>query len=103
MKYLFTIHPEARLEVLHEISYLKPRQSGYGDLFNLRVDEAIGKILEHPTRYEEMIKGRGRYRILLDKPFNKTHCIYYDFDGEMVHIISVFNNRRSDAVWKERE
>lgn len=63
MKHLFTIHPEARQEVLDAIAYLAGQKEGYGDLFNLRVDEAISKILEHPTRYQEVIKRRARYRL----------------------------------------
>lgn len=103
MKYFFTIHPKAREEVLHSINYLDQQQTGYGDIFNLRVDEAIAKIISNPTRYQEVIRGKGRYRMILEKPFHKSYCIYYDFDGEMVRIISIFHNSRSDLIWKERE
>ena len=103
MKYLFTIHPEARQEVLDTIKYLKQHRTGYGNLFNLRVDDAIDKILTHPSRYPEIHKGSRRHRILLGKPFHKTHSIYYDFDGNFVRIISVFNNSRSETLWQERK
>ena len=103
MKYFFTIHPEAREEVLKAIKYYEKGRKGYGGLFNLRVDEAIEQIISHPTRYQEVQKGKGRYRILLGKPFNKSYCIYYDFDGEMINIISVFNNSRNEKIWQERD
>ncbi|MCB0845530.1 MAG: hypothetical protein KDE26_19910 [Bacteroidetes bacterium] len=103
MKHLFTIHPEARREVLEGIAYLEEQRPGYGNLFNEKVDEAISRILENPTRYPKANMEGTRHRILLDKPFHKTWSIFYDFDGEMVYIISVFNNRRSTQVWEERE
>ena len=103
MKYLFTIHPEARQEVLDAIAYLAEQREGYGDVFNLCVDEAISKILEHPTRYQAVNRQQGRYRVLLGKPFHRSYSIYYDFDGEMVRIISVFQHRRNEKIWRERE
>ena len=103
MNRLFTIHPKARQEVLDAITYLETQKEGYGDLFNLRVDEAISRILEHPTRYQEVSKGRGRYRLALGKPFHKSYSIYYDYDGEIVRIIAVFHHRRDGSIWQERK
>ena len=102
MKYNFVFHPAVRGEILDAMEYLGEQREGYDILFNLRVDEAITQIITTPTRWTKMESFRHRYRKLLTKPFDKSYSIYYDFDGEVIEILSVFNNRRDDTVWKER-
>lgn len=102
MTYQFVFHPAVRGEIIDTMTYLGEQREGYDMLFNLRVDEAITQIIANPTRWSKMDGFPRRYRKLLTKPFNKSYSIYYDFDGEIIEILSVFNNRRDDTIWKER-
>ncbi len=103
MAYPFTLHPLARREALLEIDFLEEQRTGYGNLFNEVLDQTLGLLLKHPTRYPKVSQDSTWRKMLMGKPFHKSHSIYFEFDGEIIRIISIFNNRRDPSIWINRQ
>lgn len=103
MAFPFTIHPEARKEALHEISWLENSRENLGKKFNEVLDQTISRILENPNQFPLVLQNPDRRKALFSKPFHKSHCIYFEMEDENIRIISVFNNKRNPSSWQERE
>jgi len=93
----FRFHPAASAEYEADIRFYKKRQPGLQHRFVASVEEAIGRILEHPERWR-MIEPDIRRCLTRIFPYS----VIYSVQGETVFIIAIAHGSREPGYWKDR-
>ena len=95
MNYRF--HLEASAEYEADIRFYRKRQPGLQHRFVTAVEEAIGRILEHPDRWR-MIEPEIRRCLTRKFPYS----VIYSVQGDTIFIIAVAHGSREPGYWKHR-
>ena len=103
MSYPVIFSSLARREANEQAQYLEKKRSGYGRKFNQALREISQKISAKPERYVKPEARPDMCCIRMPKPFDKSHSVYYKFDGKIVRVLCVFPNRRSEKIWQGLE
>ncbi|MEM6801254.1 MAG: hypothetical protein AAF696_07605 [Bacteroidota bacterium] len=93
---------EALAEASEQAAYLEDARTGYGNKFLDALKVVREKISQRPDSYASPLQRPDLHRISMPKPFNKSHSVYYSFDGKKVLIECIFPNKRDPRIWQER-
>jgi toxin ParE1/3/4 len=93
----YRFHLEASAEYEESIRFYRQARPGLQKRFVASVEEAIGRILEHPERWR-MIEPDIRRCLVKVFPFS----VVYSVQGDTIFIIAVAHTRREPGYWKER-
>ena len=94
---IFRFLPQARKELLDEISYYGSVQEGLGVRFEKAVTEAVRRAVENPER--EASRSKNTRRLLVKGfPFS---IIYRASDREVL-IVAIADSRRKPEYWVGR-
>ncbi|MEO0468406.1 MAG: type II toxin-antitoxin system RelE/ParE family toxin [Bacteroidota bacterium] len=102
MSYSVIFSSKAADEALEQAIYLENQRPGYGQIFNQSLKSAVELLAVHPQRFATTLERPDIHRVHLAPPFNKTHSLYYKFDGTTVRVVCVFPNRRDPKIWQNR-
>ena len=95
MRYEF--HPDALVELEQTARYYGAREAGLDGRFVDSVEEAIGRILEAPTRWRIIEEDIRR---CLTHVF--PHGILYTIEQDHILILAVMHCSREPGYWKRR-
>jgi len=102
MSYQVIFSSKATKEAEEQALYLDEQRPGYGHKFLEGLKSVSESLSKQPTTYPTTIPRPDLRRVNMPKPFNKSHSIYYHFDGGIIRILCVFTNRRSEKIWQRR-
>lgn len=100
----YRFHPHAEIEIVDEVEYLKadnPDDPLVAQRFQLAVDRAIGRMLQHPQIGKVIFERRGR-RIRRWRVRGFRYSLVYAVPGDIVHILAVAHHRRKPGYWLYR-
>jgi len=90
------IRPQADLDVQRHILYLEEHEAfATAAAFNARFDELIERLAQYPeigvkSNYNEHVQYRSMR-------FAKYHRVIYNFDGNTLYVIRVWDTRHAPA------
>ena len=87
----------AQAEIDEAIDYYNERQTGLGDELSALVDEAIGRILRHPSRAPRLSANVRRLRV-----GRFPYGILYQVRSEEILIVAFMHLRRDPLYWQSR-
>ena len=93
----YRFHFEALAEYEESIRFYRQARPGLQKRFVASVEEAIGRILEHPERWR-MIEPDIRRCLTKIFPFS----VIYSVQADTIFIIAVAHSRRKPGYWRNR-
>ena len=95
---IFTIHPEAKIEITYHADYYEDKQEGLGAEFIEEVYATIQRIIEFPKAWQTISKNTRRC-LTSRFPFG----IIYTIESDRIRILSVMLLNRKPYYWKNRK
>ena len=93
----FTIHPEAKIEIVYHADYYEDKQPGLGEEFIEEIYATIQRILEFPQAWQKISKTTRRC-LTSRFPFG----VIYSIEPDRIRILSVMLLNREPYYWKDR-
>jgi plasmid stabilization system protein ParE len=93
----YSFHPEARRELEMAAGYYEGCATGLGFDFSLEVHNAIQRIADFPSAWEELRPGIRR---CLLKRF--PYAVLYSSDGEHTYVLAIMHLHRRPGYWQDR-
>ena len=89
---------EAEEDLAEAMSFFEGQSDGLGTKFKIQVDEALGRILDHPKSWPKYRKG---FRLCQLKDFRR-HGILYRVGRTVIFVHGIINLQRGPRFWKNR-
>lgn len=88
---------QARKEFDAAGDWYERERPGLGNAFLTEVDRILGRVLDNPEAFPEMLDG---VRKAVVKRF--PYCLYFRIRGNTVVVLAVFHSARNPAQWRVR-
>lgn len=103
MNYPVVFSTLAEQELMDQLTYLEDKKQGQARTFSQALRRILEEVGNNPERYAPTIVRPDLRCIRFPKPFQKSHSIYYHFDGQRVRILCISPNKRSEKIWQGRK
>lgn len=97
MNYALVFRPEARDELDEAYNWYESQQSGLGDNFLEKVDEALERICQMPESYPVVYRDVRR-AVIQGFPY----IVYYRIVSSRAIVTAIFHGRRNPQAWQTR-
>ena len=97
----YRFHPHAGTELVDEAEYLRVDDRQVAENFEVAVDHAIGRLLQHPEIGTVILERRGR-RIRRWRVKGFRYSLIYALLDDIVRILAVAHHSRRPGYWLYR-
>lgn len=91
-------HPEAEVELEHEVDYYEQRSAGLGNELRIEIETAVGDILLNLIVYAKFPGTPCRVKVLHRYPFS----VIFEDRPHALTIYALAHHRRKPGYWKSR-